>query len=298
MNRAFLFLKLYRKKRAENTILFVLFSMLGAVIAMVLFVQAYHASLFKNQLVNSGFADEMNTPEVFEGFSVAYQNTENILGIIAIAAIFIGAAGGLCLIAFRNQSAEKAMVMMHIFGMQKKDIMIKAGIDALFYAVMSSSAGHIAGYFVFMHFAERILQSETGLRLFSLPSLFVYIKALGLIVFIVFFGNLYVDYRMTEKAVTNFLYQRQGREAGRLHVYILMMEMVGIALYALTVFHVKKDYLIISGLVTMILMLVLFALFHLFFGVSTKKRIRCSGRLSSRDRQIIISTFMFPPVLF
>ena len=100
MNRLSLFMKLYRKKHPENTILFLLFSLLAVVITMVLFVQENHVILVQNQLVLSDFLNE------------------NILGMIAIASMAVGVIGGFVLIGFRNQSNEKSMTMMHIWGMQ------------------------------------------------------------------------------------------------------------------------------------------------------------------------------------
>ncbi|MCI8327417.1 MAG: hypothetical protein HFI37_06545, partial [Lachnospiraceae bacterium] len=161
MGKASLFLKLYRKRFPENVILFFLFSLLGTVVSMVLFVQKNHTSLFKNQLIQSGFDGGV------EGFSLAYQSAENILGIIAIAAILIGAIGGLSLIGFRNQSSEKAMVMMQIYGMQKTDLAIKAAIDAVFYAVLSTCIGFGCGYLLFLHFSKNILHAEVALSIVS-----------------------------------------------------------------------------------------------------------------------------------
>lgn len=272
MNRVSLFLKLYRKKFSANTILFLLFSLLATVISMVLFVQNNNASLFQNQLMQSGFLSELKNQEIIEGFSFAYQSSENILGIVAVASIFVGAIGGLSLIGFRNQSSEKSIVMMHIFGMQKKDLAIKALIDASFYAFLSSCIGYGCGYLLFLHFSKNISQTEIVLSFISLRSIAVLCKTLGLIAFIVLCGNLYIDFRMTEKPIAQVLYQRRGRGEGHNYLCILAVEILGIVIYALLVFHVKKNYLLIVGIITLILAVILFFVFHLFFGVFTKKR--------------------------
>lgn len=137
---------------------------------MVLFVQENNTSLFQNQLAQSGVVDGMESTEAMEGFSFAYQSTENILGMIAVAAIFVGAAGGLSLIGFRNSSSEKSIVMMHIFGMQKKDLVIKALMDALLYGILSSCAGYACGYLLFLHFSRNILQAESFVAFLSIQS--------------------------------------------------------------------------------------------------------------------------------
>ena len=235
MNRVSLFLKLYRKKFSANTILFLLFSLLATVISMVLFVQNNNTSLFQSQLMQSGFISEWESQEIIEGFFFAYQSSENILGIIAVAAIFIGAIGGLSLIGFRNQSSEKSIVMMHVFGMQKKDLVLKAFIDAAFYAFLSSCIGYGCGYLLFVHFSEDILQSEVALSFISLRSIAVLCKTFGLVAFIVLCGNLYIDFRMTEKSIAQVLFQRKGSGEGNNYQYILAVEILGIVIYALLV---------------------------------------------------------------
>ena len=282
MNKFSLFLKLYRKKFAENTILFFLFSLLAAAISMVLFVQNNNQTLFQNQLSQLGFSG-MDGGQVIETFSFAYQSTENVLGIIAVATILIGAGGGMCLIGFRNKSIGKSIVMMHIFGMQKKDLIIKAFIDAVIYALLSSCIGCCCGYLLFNHFANNILQTTVELAFMSFQSITVFCKTLGLVAYIVLFSNLYIDFKLTETPVAQVLYQRKGSGGQHHYFYILMAEVAGVALYASLFFHVKRNYILIFGVVALLLASVLFGIFHLFFGVFTKKRRRTKKISSAKD---------------
>ena len=254
MNKFSLFLKLYRKKFVENTILFFLFSLLAAAISMVLFVQNNNRTLFQNQLNQLGFSG-------IESFSFAYQSTENVLGIIAVATILIGAGGGMCLIGFRNKSIEKSIVMMHIFGMQKKDLIIKAFIDAVIYALLSSCIGCCCGYLLFNHFANNILQTTVELAFISFQSITVFCKTLGLVAYIVLFSNLYIDFKLTETPVAEILYQRKGSGGQHQYLYILIAEASGVALYAALFFHVKRNYILIFGVVALLLSGMLFFVF-------------------------------------
>lgn len=258
MNRILLFLKLYRKKMMDNIILFLLFSLLAATVSMVLFVQENHAQLLLNQTAMSGLQ--------IESGSFVFQGTENILGMIAVAAIFVGAAGSVCLIGFRNQSWKKSVVVMHLFGMTKQDLVVKALTDAVIYALFSSCAGYGLGYLLFLHFSRNILNAETVIS----GSFFVFLKTLCLIVFLVFLGNLYTDLGFAKRTV-EILYQRKG--SGKSHnFYLLLFIVAGIIFYSLSVFHVKKKYLFVTGTAAFLLAVVLFFIFHLFFGVFTKKR--------------------------
>lgn len=259
MNKISLFLKMYRKKHLENTILFLLFTLLAATVSMVLFVQENHTQLLQNQAAVYGMEIDRD--------SFTIQGTENILGFIAIAAMFVGAAGTMCLIGFRNQSRKKAVVMMHIYGMTKQDLAVKALVDAAIYA-LSSFAGCGLGYVLFLHFSRNILHTDTVL-LFSVS---VFLKTFVLISFIVFFGNLYTDFRLTEQVV-QILYQRKGSRKKH-HFWIPAVTAVGMILYSLFVFHIKKKYLFVAGMAAAILTGILFFVFHLFFCVFTKQRRR------------------------
>ena len=211
MNRLSLFCKLYRKKMSENAVLFLLFSLLAAAVSMVLLVQKNNAGLLQNQMTQAGFGFDA------EHFSGICRSAENTLGLIAIAAVFIGAIGGLCLIGFRNQSTEKSIAMMYIFGMQKKDLVVKAFLDAAVYAFMSSCAGFCCGYLLFLHFSKQILDVEVSWTLislqsmafFSLQSAVVFLETFGLIAFLIFLGNLFIDLRITEKSIVQILYGRK-----------------------------------------------------------------------------------------
>ena len=274
MNKLSLFCKLYRKKLSENAILFLLFSILAAAVAMVLLVQKNNAGLLQNQMTRTGFGYDA------EHFSRICQSAENTLGLIAIAAVFIGAIGGLCLIGFRNQSTEKSIVIMYLFGMQKKDLVVKALLDAVAYAFLSSCAGFCCGYRLFLHFSKQILEVEVSwtlvslqsMALFSLQSAAVFLETFGLIAFLIFLGNLFVDLRITEKSIVQILYGRKGAGGKQNNCrYILAGEIFGILLYSLLIFHVNASYLFAAGLVVIFLSAALFFAFHIFFGSFTKK---------------------------
>lgn len=271
-----------------------LFSILAAAVSMVLLVQENNDVLLRNQMTRtvSGYDREV--------FARTCNSAENMLGLIAIAAVFIGAAGGLCLIGFRNQSAEKSIVMMHLFGMRKRDLAVKALLDAGIYALLSSCVGFCSGYLLFLHFSRRIMGMEISwtpfslrsMALFSLRSAVVFLKTIGLIAFLIFLGNLYADLRITERSIAQTLYGRReergkqkngkpkngkqmgGKNGGKQKIgrYILAAEMLGILLYSLLVFHVNAGYLSVAGVAAFFLAISLFSVFRVLFGTLTKKR--------------------------
>lgn len=274
MNKITLLLKLYRKRQRDNIIMFILFFMLSAAISMVLFVQANNERLLKNQFASSGIAGGLDVPNVISELGTAFVNAENVLGIIASAAIMAGVTGGLSLIGFRNSNSTKALVMMQIYGMQKKDVFLKSLIDAVICGVPSSVTGHLMGYFLFGHFSEKILSAERLVGLGSQTSVIVFWKTLFLIEFIVFWGNLFFDLKVMERSPVEYMYNRRAKRKKFYHTGILFIEFAGTAGYALAFFHIKKDYVLVCGVIVLLLAVILFSVFHLFFGIFTKKKRR------------------------
>lgn len=272
MGKITLFMRLYRKNLPENIILFIMFSLLAAVVSMVLFVQKNNTFLFQNQIMESGIADEANKNLVMEGFYFAYQSAENILGFIAIAAVLVGGIGGLVLIGFRNQAMEKSLTMMRIFGMSKKDLIVKALIDAAVYALLSTCVGYGIGYVLFIRFVQRILQSDIEITVFSIGAMMILAQTLVLVVLVVFFGNLIIDFYMIEKPIAQILYKRKGNFGKRYYLQLSSFVVLCLVIYMLLVFRVQKDYLLVAGLIICLISGILFWVFHLFFGVFTKKR--------------------------
>lgn len=249
---------------------------------MVLLVQKNNAGLLQNQIAHTGFGCDA------EHFSGICRSAENTLGLIAIAAVFIGAIGGLCLIGFRNQSTEKSIAMMYIFGMQKKDLVLKAFLDAAVYAFLSSCVWFCCGYLLFLHFSKQILEVEVSwtlvslqsMALFSLQSAVVFLETFGLIAFLIFLGNLFIDLRITERSIVQILYGRKGAGGKQNNYrYILAGEILGILLYSLLIFHVKAGYLFTAGLVVTFLAAALFFAFHIFL-VLLRKRAGKTGKLA------------------
>lgn len=272
MNRISLFIKLYRKRKFDNITIFILFSLLASVISMVLLVQANNKVLFRNQLISMGILSERNLFDAKTELEIALFNTENVLGIIAMSAIIICVIGGLSLIGFRNSNAIKALVMMHICGMQKKDLILKECIDIVFFGIPSIVIGHMVGYFLFTHFTKTILASEKCIQLFSFVSILALCKSSLLVVFIILCGNLFFDLKVLDSAPATFLYNRSGEKNKHLYIVVLILELFGTMIYSLCIFHIEKKYIMISVMIIVLLSGALFLLFHLFFGVFTRKK--------------------------
>lgn len=274
MKKISLFSHLYRGKTAQNVAIFILLSLLSAIVSIVLFVQANDEILLQS-------ADAVKLADFFHV-------TENVLGLIAAAAVFVGAAGGVFLIGFRAYTSEKSLVIMHIFGMGWEDLLWKALLDSVAFALLTSLAGYFFGYVLFLGYVRRMLVTDVVLALLSADAAGVLAQVLLLVFGVVFLGNLFADTWIYEKPIAQTLYERSAVKRQQKSVWFLTGIVVFIAGYAAFVFHIQSNVLTTVGMVLLILSVLLFFFFHLFFGKLTKKR-----RRTKKIRSITDLSFCF-----
>lgn len=280
MGKLNLFFKLYRNKTAENIILLILYSLLAAIISMVLFVEENNRSLFESQIEKFGFD--------MEGFDIGFQGTETILGIIAISALSIGIVGAVCLIMFRNSASDKSQVMMHIMGMNVYDLILKSVLDAFLFGIVSSVIGFLSGYFLFLYFAKNIMQTAIVLSLASFMCLKIFLEMMLFIILIIFGGNLYADLRIMEKPIVETLYGRKGIRKSTNSKWILIGMCLLLFVYADGAFHVPGNIMKICGLLVVIVSGILFLCFLVLFGKLTKQ-----SRRNRKIRKVSDLSFCF-----
>lgn len=258
MTKTALFIKLYRNKKSQNIILFLIYVLLSAIISMVLFVQINNRNILSEQLRQSG----IGVTDI-EG---AFQASENILGVIAIAAIAVGALGISCLIWFRNSSIEKSQVILRIMGMEIKDVILKALIDAVIFGSLSSVAGFILGYSVFVRFSHSVLQTDIIIRILSKECAVIFIKMFIYIVFYIIVANLLVDIWIMEKPISEILYERKYNYKIKKVQWIVFFMIVFLMFYSLRIFSVNLSVIKISAAIVIIVSLFLLLIFRLIFG--------------------------------
>lgn len=269
MNKLSLFCHLYREKTVQNAAVLALFSLLSAVASIVLFVQANDTLLLQGD----------DTAKLAEFFHV----TENVLGLIATSSVLVGAAGGVFLIGFREYTSQKSLVIMHLFGMGWRDLLWKALLDSVIYALLATLTGYFGGYCLFLSFVRRMLEMDTALALLSAGAAGVMAKVLLLVFSAVFLGNLFADTWIYETPIVQILYARSAKKARRKSACFLVGLVIFIVMYARLVFRIKSELLTTAGTVLLILSSLLFFFFHLFFGKFTKKRRRTKKLQSTAD---------------
>lgn len=258
-----LFLKLYRGRHTENVILMVLYILMVSAVSMVLFVQDNNEALIAKQLTDSGLGDMSVIAKTIE-------STENIFGIIVLITLFVGAAGTICLIYFRNQSSEKSQAILRIFGMKKKDIVVKALLDAVIYGGAAGVAGLPAGYGLFVGFSKDIMGEAASVGILSPHSAAIFAKAEIFMLLIIILSNLYADYRMMSRPVVELLYERNGEHAGintGKNALLIPIMVLLVTAYVSMVFHVSIGTLRIMLCISGIISFLSYLLFLIFFKV-------------------------------
>lgn len=270
-----LFLKLYRDKKAENIILLILYTLLSSAISMVLLVQENNGVLIADGISKGGFSET-------EKMSILYDSTENILGIIVVITLFAGVAGVMCLIHFRNQDYVKSMVVLRIYGMREKDIIYKAGADALIYGIISCAFGYVIGYGLFKGFTRDILGTSYVLGVVSGHSVLILGKLLVFMPVLIILCNLYTDLKIINIPMVEVLYERNAEvrqkhlddwidDKDKLVKCIANSKSVAFALcifimfYAFTAFHIDGAAFKVLIIITAIIFVFSYILFKLFF---------------------------------
>lgn len=264
MTRAALFIKLYRNKKAQNIILFTVYILLSAIISMVLFVQTNNRDILSEQFAKTGMGN-------FDMEST-FQVSENILGIIAIAAIAVGALGISCLIWFRNSSLQKSQIMFRIMGMETKDIFLKAMVDAVLFGLMSSLAGFFLGYGIFVRFSQVVLETDIFINIISVGCVMIYVKTAIYIAFYIITANLLTDIWIMEKPISEILYERKYNYKVKKVQWIVLGMIAFLIAYSVKVFSVSLFIIRISTLIGLIISTVLLLIFKLIFGRFLQKR--------------------------
>lgn len=270
MSKQELFFKLYRGKTMQNIILCILFTLLSTCIVTVLLVQANNASGMTQQVLETSFGQS----NLRGGSVFVVQSMENALGIIASAAVCIAAFGGLALISFRNKGDEKALIMMKMSGMNKKDLCIKALLDAAIYAIGPSIIGFFIGYGIFRHFVEYKMQIPACIELFDAGSIVALLATIFLLAVIVYGSNLIVDFSIYEKSPSEFLYGRKGKNSGKQSVALTFFEIALVCAMLVCIFHVKKNVFFIFFGCIFFLSGILFFLYGLILKQARRRRER------------------------
>lgn len=275
ITKIILFLKMYRGREAENIILFLLYILMSSAISMVLFVQENNSLLIADGISKSSFSET-------DKMSILYESTENILGIIVVITLFAGVAGVMCLIHFRNQDYVKSMVVLRIYGMREKDIIYKAGADALIYGIISCAFGYVIGYGLFKGFTRDILGTSYVLGVVSGHSVLILGKLLVFMPVLIILCNLYTDLKIINIPMVEVLYERNAEvrqkhlddwidDKDKLVKCIANSKSVAFALcifimfYAFTAFHIDGAAFKVLIIITAIIFVFSYILFKLFF---------------------------------
>ena len=212
MSRLSFFLKFYQTCKLKFFILVLIFAFAGSILSCSLLVQRNNKVYGKAQIENIVGENLIEGDEEQEEYDLLFGTMEKVMTLFSLGSILIVVWGCTSILFFQNISMEKSHAMLRIFGMQKKDIFVKALVEGLGFGLLGGLVGDAGGYVLFFHLSKKLCGIDVSMSK-SKEMLLVFPVVLFVLVIIAFFASLISGLFIYEKPVTVMLYKR-GEKKG------------------------------------------------------------------------------------
>ena len=136
MSRLSFFLKFYQTCKLKFFILVLIFAFAGSILSCSLLVQRNNKVYGKAQIENIVGENLIEGDEEQEEYDLLFGTMEKVMTLFSLGSILIVVWGCTSILFFQNISMEKSHAMLRIFGMQKKDIFVKALVEGLGFGLL------------------------------------------------------------------------------------------------------------------------------------------------------------------
>lgn len=267
MSKLAFFLKFYRTQKIRFLILIFIFTFAGAILSCSLLVQSNNDDYANVQM------KVLNDKNVIdEGFDGVFIIMEKVMTIFSLGSVLIVVWGCTSILFFQNISMQKSFAMLRIFGMQKKDVFIRACVEGISFGLSGSFLGCVGGYGLFVHLSRKLCNIEEYISIFSMETAGILLIVMGILTLIAFFGSFVSGLFIYETPVVTMFYGRDTNREKKTCFYYGILEFV--LLYAaMTVLFLKNwKYMNIMLVICGVILGMLFAVFYLVFSGRRKKR--------------------------
>lgn len=255
MKKIELFFKFNRTQKIKNIMLFFVFALTGIIISTTLLVSQNKIEYYQPEITEFAVSD----------LNIIYQQMENILNVFSAASIMIAVWGGITLLAFKDNAMEKTFVICKLYGMTRRDLFYKAIIDSFFYGIIASFVGGVGGYYLFKYIVFDICNINVQIKFVSSYMMIVILKECIILCTIAFCGSLVSATYVYNKNIMNILNQRMNVvDNHSLHI-VSAFGIILLAIEIFSFFHNSAKYIFILFSMTIIMMLMLYIIFHFIF---------------------------------
>ena len=253
MEKIKLFLKLNRNQLFKNIMLFFLFAFTGLIISTTLLAVQNKTEYLRPDMMDSTITD----------LNAVYLQMESILNVFSAVSIMIAVWGGITLLVFKDNAMEKTFVMCKIYGMTWRDLLYKTITDVAFLGLMAGVAGGAGGGCLFNHIVLRICKIHVQIS--SADMIIAIFKECIILCSVAFLGSLVSGTFVYNKDIMSVLNQRMNVTKNRLLRMILACGAVILAIEVFVFFHDSAKYIFVLFCMVIVIVLILYAVFHYVF---------------------------------
>lgn len=291
MDKMALFIKMYYRQKLKFLIMFIIFTLMGMVISCSLLIRENNKEFYNAQLglleKNTESEEDKeeiqvmrNEAERKEG-SFVTDSVEDILSVFAFASMLVGIWGCISLLFFKDISMQKSFVMLHVFGIQRKDLFYRALTDGFFYGVSGGVAGSTGGFFLSGYLSHKLCNLDISFTLFS-PEILKTLLLVALMLFLVAFSGSFVSgLYLYEKPVTLILYGREAEKGKKIYWKAALAGAFLIYLLVCVIFRKTLVYINILLVICTVVLLLIAGVFYLVFKSRQAKRFKKGKALNS-----------------
>lgn len=170
MKRLAFFLKFYKTQKMRFLALVLIFAFAAAILSCSLLVYRNNDAYAQVRLEELSKENALLEGDIQTAKDM-FDLMERVMTIFAFGSVLIAVWGCTSILFFQNISMQKSHAMLRIFGMQKKDIFIRAWAEGVAFGLLGSIPGITGGYGLFVHLSRKLCNMEAFIPMFSIDLL-------------------------------------------------------------------------------------------------------------------------------
>lgn len=271
MRRLSFFLKFYKTQKMRFLSLVLIFAFAAAILSCSLLVYRNNDAYAQVRLEELSKENALVEGDIQTAKDM-FDLMERVMTVFAFGSILIAVWGCTSILFFRNISMQKSHAMLRIFGMQKKDIFIRAWVEGAAFGLLGSIPGIMGGYGLFVHLSRKLCNTESSIPMFSIEMLQVLCAVMIVLTLIAFFGSFISGLFIYESSIVTMLYGREAGKRKRTYPFYGIVEFT--LLYALATALFFRNWAHINWMLVIccVTLLLLFTAFYIVFRMMRRQK--------------------------
>ncbi len=271
MRRLTFFLRFYKTQKMRFLALVLIFALAGAILSCSLLVYQNN-DVYAEVRIQEWSHENVLVEGDDERARDVFDLMERVMTVFSFGSILIAVWGCTSLMFFQNISMQKSHAMLRIFGMQKKDVFIRACVEGISFGLLGSIFGSIGGYCLFVHLSRKLCNIEAYISIVSVELMQVLCAVIAVLTLIAFFGSFISGLFIYESSIVTMLYGRKAKKGKRTYLFYCILEFVLLYTVVTVMFFKNWAYVNWMLLICGVTLLMLFAVFYIVFRGMRRQR--------------------------